>query len=146
MKSTSLFFASLFFFCVSAFASPSSEGSQTIEKWVHAINTGDVEGVINAFAPDAIFVGTTTKTLITRPEGIKSYFDRVFNTMSPVTVTIKEKSLTEVTDTVVVFTGLDSWKVTLNGETREAAGRLTVVMTKRNNQWQIVNFHRSAAP
>ena len=146
MKRAYLFFASLFFFGASSIASPSADGYRTIENLVQSINAGDSEGVIKSFAPDATFLGTTTKILITRPEGIKSYFDRVFSTLRPLTVTIREKSLTEVTDNVVIFSGIDSWTVTLNGEVREAAGRLTVVVAKRNNQWQIVNFHRSSLP
>ena len=54
--------------------------------WVAAVNRQDIDGIVNSFATNPSFFGTTTKTLISDAEGIRQYFANVFQAYAPVKV------------------------------------------------------------
>jgi hypothetical protein len=114
--------------------------------WVAAVNRQDLDGIVNNFASDAGFFGTSTKTLITDADGIRNYFAKVFQAYAPVMVELGQVTVTELSADSAVITGFDRWKVTLNGAPVEAVGRINLAVAVRNGQWRIVSFHRSSMP
>ena len=54
--------------------------------WVAAVNRQDLDSIVNNFASDAGFFGTSTKTLITDADGVRNYFAKVFQAYAPVMV------------------------------------------------------------
>jgi ketosteroid isomerase-like protein len=56
---------------VSSVANAGKEDAlQVVEKWSKAFNASDVDGITNLYAPDALFLGTGSKTVVTKTEGI----------------------------------------------------------------------------
>ena len=51
-----------------------------------------------------------------------------------------------LSDTAVVIAGLDTMTGVRDGQTLRNGGRVTFVVAKRDSDWQIVHFHRSAMP
>jgi uncharacterized protein (TIGR02246 family) len=136
-------FASL---CSAAVAGSKEEALQVVEKWTKAFTESDVDGIVKLYAPDALFLGTGSKTLVTKPEEIRKYFEAALLSNRPRGATVGDHSVMVLADTAVVITGMDTVTGTRDGKTFSANGRVTFVVAKRDSGWQIVHFHRSAMP
>jgi uncharacterized protein (TIGR02246 family) len=117
-----------------------------LHAWVDAVNRHDLEAIVAIFAPDASFFGTSTQTLVNSSEGIRQYFDVVLKSYTPLKVALGLVTVSELSPDSAVITGYDKWQVTLNGESVEGIGRLSVVVALRDDHWRIISFHRSAMP
>ena len=133
-------------FPFNAFAGPKEEALQIVEKWTRAFTESDVDGIVKLYAPDALFFGTGSKTLVTKPEEIRKYFEQALLSNRPRGATVGDHSVMIVSDTAVVVTGLDTVTGVRDGNPFSANGRVTFVVAKRGSGWQIVHFHRSAMP
>jgi uncharacterized protein (TIGR02246 family) len=136
-------FASL---CSTAIAGPKEDALQVVEKWAKAFGESDVDAIVKLYAPDALFLGTGSKTLVVAPEGIRKYFEQALLTNRPRGARLDSSSVMEVSDTAVVVTGMDTVTGVRDGTPTTAAGRVSFVIAKRGSHWQIVHFHRSATP
>ena len=132
--------------CSAAIAGPKEEALQVVEKWTKAFTDSDVDGIVKLYAPDALFLGTGSKTVVTKPEEIRQYFERALLSNRPRGAKVGDHSVMVLSDTVVVVTGLDTVTGVREGTPVSANGRVTFVVAKRGSDWQIVHFHRSAMP
>jgi uncharacterized protein (TIGR02246 family) len=121
-------------------------GEQLFAHWVAAVNRCDVNAVMQLFAADAIFYGTSTKTLITSRDGIKQYFEQAFAQLQPLSMSIDDKKMLSVSDDVMLLACSDKWSVTLDGQQQVMFGRLVLTAAIKQGQWKIVSFHRSVMP
>ena len=117
-----------------------------LNKWISAINAYDLQGVTSLYAADALFFGTSSQILLTKPEEIEKYFEQAFTNLSPFIASIGEYAVTQIAESVVAISGYDHWSVTQSGKTVIANGRLSFVIKKIGDEWKIINFHRSAMP
>jgi hypothetical protein len=62
---------------MSAIAGPKEEAFQVIEQFKKAFDSADVPGVVNLFAPDAVFLGTVSPKLATKITEIDTYFQGI---------------------------------------------------------------------
>lgn len=129
-----------------ALADSSSGALGAAQAWIDAINRKDLDGIVATFADDARFFGTSTKTLVDSPDGIRQYFAAVYAKFAPLSVQLGEVSVSELSPDSAVITGYDRWQVTLDGKPAEGVGRLSMAVARRDGQWRIVSFHRSAMP
>jgi uncharacterized protein (TIGR02246 family) len=136
-------FASL---CSTAISGPKEDAFQVVEKWAKAFTDSDVDAIVKLHAPDALFMGTGSKTVVVKPEEIRAYFEQALLTNRPRGATLDTYSTTVLSDTAVVVTGLDTVTGVRDGKPTSANGRVTFVIAKRGPDWQIVHFHRSAMP
>lgn len=132
-------------------SSPAMAESKTaalgaVQAWIDAVNRNDLDGIVAAFASDASFFGTTTKTIVTSPDGIRKYFEEVYAKYAPLSVALGQVTVSELSPGSAVVTGYDQWKVTFNGKPADGVGRLNIAVAVRDGQWRIVSFHRSAMP
>jgi uncharacterized protein (TIGR02246 family) len=129
-----------------AMAGPKDDALQVVEKWAKAFTESDVDGIVKLYAPDALFLGTGSKTVVVTPEGIRKYFEQALLNDRPRGARLDSNSAMVISDTAVVVTGLDTVTGVRNGNPISANGRVTFVLGKRGPDWQIVHFHRSAMP
>jgi uncharacterized protein (TIGR02246 family) len=129
-----------------SFAGPKDDALQVLDKWTKAFTDSDVDGIVSLYAPDALFVGTGSKAVVTQPEGIRKYFEAALLTNKPRGATLNSYEAMVLSDTAVVVTGLDTVTFVKDGTPMSASGRTTFVVAKRGADWQIVHFHRSAMP
>jgi uncharacterized protein (TIGR02246 family) len=132
--------------CSAAIAGPKEDALQVLEKWTKAFADSDVDSIVKLYAPDALFLGTGSKTVVTKPEEIRKYFEQALLSNRPRGAKVDESSVMVLSDTVVVVTGLDTVTGVRDGTPFSANGRVTFVVSKRGADWQIVHFHRSAMP
>ena len=117
-----------------------------LHAWIDAVNRHDLEAIAAIFAPDASFFGTSTQTLVSSSDGIRQYFDVVLKNYAPLRAALGSVIVSELSPDSAVITGYDNWQVTLNGESVEGIGRLSVAVALRDKHWRIISFHRSAMP
>jgi len=132
--------------CSTAIAGPKEDALQVVEKWAKAFTDSDVDGIVKLYAPDALFLGTGSKTVVVKPEEIRKYFEQALLSNRPRGARLDSHSAMVVSDTAVVVTGLDTVTGVRDGTPTSANGRVTFVVGKRGPDWQIVHFHRSAMP
>jgi uncharacterized protein (TIGR02246 family) len=111
-----------------------------------AFAASDVDGIVKLYAPDALFVGTSSKAVVVKPEGIRSYFENGLLTNKPHGATLNDYAAMVLSDTAVVITGLDTVTGVRDGQPFSVNGRVTFVVAKRGPEWEIVHFHWSAMP
>jgi uncharacterized protein (TIGR02246 family) len=131
--------------CSTALAGPQEEALQVAEKWAKTFTESDVDGIVKLYAPDALFFGTSSKALATKPEEIRKYFERALSRGGRVERKL-DPSVVVLSDTVVVVTGLETVTGVRGEKPFSATGRVTYVVAKRGSAWQIAHFHRSAMP
>src|SRR5437867_12118456 len=101
--------------CSTAIAGPKEEALQILEKWTKAFTDSDVDGIVKLYAPDALFLGTGSKTLVTRPEDIRKYFEAALLSNRPRSATVGDHSVMVLSDTAVLITGMDTVTGTRDG-------------------------------
>jgi uncharacterized protein (TIGR02246 family) len=129
-----------------ALADPKAEVLQFVQKWAKAFNESDVEGIVALYAPDVLFMGTGSKTLVTQTADIRKYFENALLNNRPRGATLKDHAVMALSETAFIVTGLDAVTGVRDGKTYSNAGRVTFVIAKRGADWKIVHFHRSAMP
>jgi uncharacterized protein (TIGR02246 family) len=131
---------------VSANAGPKEEALAVVESWGKLFIASDVDGVVKLYAPDATFLGTSSKATVVKTEGIRSYFENALLNTKWQSAPLKDVAVTALSDTNVVITALDELAGVRNGQSVGGKGRVTFVVAKRGDDWKIVHFHRSAMP
>ncbi|MBR1199624.1 SgcJ/EcaC family oxidoreductase [Bradyrhizobium sp. AUGA SZCCT0240] len=129
-----------------ATADAKTDALQIIDRWAKAFTASDVDAIVKLYAPDALFMGTGSKAVVTKPEGIRTYFEAALLNNRPRGATLNSYESMVLSDNAVLVTGLDTTTRVKDGTPISASGRVTFVVAKRGADWQIVHFHRSAMP
>lgn len=132
--------------CAGPSSSAEHDARQVIQRWATAFHESDVDTIVGLYAPDALFFGTGSKTLVTAPAEIRSYFEAALQRNKPRGAELLEHTVRVVSDESVIVTGLDRISGTKEGVVEYSHGRVTFVLQKRAGAWQIVHFHRSLVP
>ena len=122
------------------------EALDVVEQWSAAFTQSDTETVMSLFAPDAVFIGTTSKSVVTGTVGIRHYFESSLVGAKRYDSVLTDTLVDAVSEDVAVVTALNKITITDNNQTELAPGRLSIVLSKRTGAWTIVHFHRSAIP
>jgi uncharacterized protein (TIGR02246 family) len=129
-----------------AIAGPEDEAMQVVQKWAAAFNASDVDAIVALYAPDAMFLGTGSRTVVRTTAEIRDYFERALLTDRPRGAVLESHSIMATSDGTAVITGLDMTTAVRDGKTITSPGRVTFVIAKRGAEWKIVHFHRSSVP
>jgi uncharacterized protein (TIGR02246 family) len=129
-----------------AAADSKADALQIVDRWAKAFTASDVDAIVKLYAPDALFLGTGSKAVVTKPEGIRTYFEAGLLVNRPRGASLNSFETMVLSDDAVLVTGLDTVTGVKDGVPISASGRVTFVVAKRGADWQIVHFHRSAMP
>jgi uncharacterized protein (TIGR02246 family) len=129
-----------------AVAGPREDALQVLEKWAKAFTDSDVDAIVKLHAPDALFMGTASKSVVTQTPGIRAYFENALLNNRPRSAKLTDSKVVVLSDSAVAVSGLDLLTGVRDGSTFSATGRVTFVIAKRGADWQIVQFHRSPVP
>ena len=138
--------ALLFFLSSPSIAGPKEEALQVLEKWAKAFTASDVDAIVKLHAPDALFMGTASKSVVTQTSGVRTYFENALLNNRPRSAKLTDFTALELSDSVVAVSGQDLLSGVRDGSTFSTTGRVTFVIAKRGGEWQIVQFHRSPVP
>jgi uncharacterized protein (TIGR02246 family) len=130
----------------SAVAGPKEDALAVLDKWTAAFAASDVDAIVALYAPDALFMGTGSKTVVTDTASIRKYFEDAVLTRRPRAAPMSSSEAMVLSDTAVVVAGLNDSTGVMDGKPFSNPGRVTFVIAKRGPEWKIVHFHRSAMP
>ena len=131
-----------------AIAGPKEDALAAYLKFFELFTTDNHDQLVTLFAPDALFYGTGSVEVVTKPEEVRRYFVAALSGKRGTTkATPFAQTALELSDTVVAISGKWQSERTLDGKMVTAGpSRNTVVMQKRGDQWLIVQFHNSPTP
>ncbi|TRZ94343.1 MAG: DUF4440 domain-containing protein, partial [Rhodocyclaceae bacterium] len=89
-------------FCSAAIAGPKEDAFQVVERWGKAFTEADVETVVGLYSSDAVFMGTGTKTIVTKTEDIRKYFQTALLGNRRFVASVVDSSVVALSDTVIV--------------------------------------------
>jgi hypothetical protein len=129
-----------------ASAGPKEDALQVVDNWMKLFSASDVDGITKLYSPDALFMGTGSKSVVVTTDGIQKYFEPGLNRDKPRGAKLVSYEAMPLSDTAVIVTGLDSLSGVKDGIGFARSGRVTFVVARRGADWKIVHFHRSAMP
>lgn len=115
------------------------------DRWNSALQTGNVNAVIDLYAPNAVLQPTVSNKVRNTPDQIKDYFDH-FLQFKPLGQ-INYREIRQLGSNVAMDSGV--YTFTLNeesGKTRQVQARYTFIYELIDSQWKIINHHSSAMP
>jgi hypothetical protein len=98
-------------------AGPAEDAEAAFSKFFPAFVAHNQAAVAAMFAPDALFYGTASPELVTKPEGVLQYFKAALDRPDITQATPLRLTSMALSDSVVLISGM--WKVdrTLDGKT-----------------------------
>jgi uncharacterized protein (TIGR02246 family) len=129
-----------------AHAGPEEEALGVLQRWTQAFTNSDVDAIVKLYAPDALFFGTGSKTLVTSPADVRTYFEAALLANRPRTAALDQRVVRVLSERAVAVSGMDTVTGVKDGNLLTGKGRVTFVVANRDGTWQIVQFHRSAIP
>ena len=123
-----------------------NDARELAERWSSAFTQADMNALMALFAPDAVFLGTTSKTIVAGTEGIQHYFENSLLGSSRYVSVLTDIHVTALSDDVAIIAALNKITITDNNHSDDLMGRLSIAARKREGLWKIEHFHRSALP
>ena len=123
------------------FAAPGEEANAVIDRWSAAYTSNDPEAIVRLYAPDAILLGTVSPVISVGTEAIRKYFALVKGSGNK--NTIQERHTIVLDDNAVVVTGFYEFTRMKDGQSSPSPSRFTMLVSKRNGEWQIAHHHSS---
>jgi hypothetical protein len=84
-----------------AVADSKADALQVIDRWAKAFSASDVDAIVKLYSPDALFVGTGSKAVVTKPEGVRTYFENALLNNRPRGATLNSYELMALSDEAV---------------------------------------------
>jgi uncharacterized protein (TIGR02246 family) len=120
------------------------EVAAATQAWCNVYNTRDPQRIVAYYAPDAVFWGTSSKTVRASPAEIMEYF-KPAPTRPDARVEIVEQHV-QVYGDVGVITGIYNFSDMQNGKRVPNPSRFSMVFNKRGGTWVLVQHHSSRMP
>lgn len=141
-----LFFA---FAPIPASATPQEEAQAVFEKFLNDFTSANADTVARNFAPEAMFWGTISPTLITTPQGVKQYFATAFEKLPGMKASlVGQVSAVALANNILAIAGV--WRIDRVSEGKPVVSysRNMSTLVKRDGRWVIVAFANApqAAP
>lgn len=114
------------------------------DAWRAAYDSRDLARITGAYAPDAVFWGTTMKTVATTPAAVQEYFKDA-PTRPNARVVFGEQQIRVYGDTAV-NTGTYTFSDNRDGKATTTPARFSMVFNKRGGRWVMVSHHSSRLP
>jgi uncharacterized protein (TIGR02246 family) len=112
--------------------------------WTEAYNSRDPKRITAAYARDAVFWGTSSKTVRPTPDAIWEYFKDA-GKRPDARVEIKEQHI-QVYGDVGINTGIYDFSDVRDGKRIPNPSRFSMVFHKRDGKWVLVQHHSSRLP
>ncbi|PHN27217.1 SgcJ/EcaC family oxidoreductase [Pseudomonas sp. ICMP 460] len=115
------------------------------DRWNRALQSGNVDTVVDLYAPNAVLQPTVSNQVRTTREQIENYFEH-FLTLKPVGQ-INYREIRRLGSNVAMDSGVYTFTLTEpNGQTRQVQARYSFIYELVAGEWKILNHHSSAMP
>ncbi len=117
---------------------------QATLNWQVAYDSRQLNQIISLYDTSATFLGTTANTIASTPSEIKAYFTKSVKRKSS-RVMVDEQHI-RVYDNFATSTGIYTFIIKINGQTKHYPARFSFVYKKKGTQWMIIQHHSSQMP
>ncbi|MDP2032086.1 MAG: DUF4440 domain-containing protein [Polaromonas sp.] len=121
------------------------EVASATQRWIQAFNAGDAASICALYHPEAVLWGTTARSLITTPQGLRAYFEGHCVAESPPAIRLGAQQI-RVYAGMAINTGSYTLHTGPEGEQRAFPARFSFTYCKRGSDWLIVDHHSSFLP
>ena len=116
-----------------------------LQAWVEAFNSRDPKRIVARYAPNAVFWGTTAKTIATTPAQVWDYFKD--SAQRPAIRVSIDSTVERVIGNVAIVSGAYTFADVKDGaSTNPRAARYTLVFQRVGDGWLIIDHHSSRVP
>ncbi len=115
-----------------------------VAAWVAAYDSRDPARISAQYAPDAVFWGTSSKTIRANPAAIAEYFTDAAK-RPDARASIGEQHIRVYGD-VAIATGYNTFSDVRDGKRTPNPARFSMVFHKRDGKWILVDHHSSRIP
>jgi len=127
-----------------AFADTRADVEAATAQWIDAFNRKSTADIVKLYAPDAVFLGTSSPVICDTPALVEEYF-RSLATLGDATNAVGEHRV-QIFGDVAISSGYYTLTRTQDGKTTRSPARFSFVYQKRGGKWLIVSHHSSAFP
>lgn len=127
-----------------AFADTRADVEAATAQWIDAFNRKSTADIVKLYAPDAVFLGTSSPVIRDTPALVEEYF-RSLATLGDATNAVGEHRV-QIFGDVAINSGYYTLTRTQDGKTTQSPARFSFVYQKRGGKWLIVSHHSSAFP
>lgn len=124
--------------------SAKEEVAATTAAWVAALNSREPARITALYDAEAVFWGTTAKTIRATPATVAEYF-KTAPQRPTVRCTLGEQHI-RIFGELAINSGYYSFSEVRDGKTTTTPARFTFVFRKRGGKWMIVDHHSSRMP
>ena len=134
------FFSSVFATCTKA------EVEKADNRWANAIDSNNVNKVVDLYAKTAVLVSTVQTPPIVTRQGRVAYFNKFFHTYKNVRVTYTDNKYIQVFNGGAVSSGLYTFSGIKHGKKTDVKARYTFVYRATPNGCELITHHSSEWP
>ena len=127
-----------------AFADTRGDVEAATAQWIDAFNRKSATDIVKLYAPDAVFLGTSSPVIRDTPTLVAEYF-KSLATLGDATNAVGEHRVQLFGD-IAINSGYYTLTRTQDGRTTQSPARFSFVYQKRGGKWLIVSHHSSALP
>jgi len=121
------------------------QAEDVFQRFLSAFTNSDVDGIVNLFSEDAIFLGTGSTELVEDTAGIRLYFSGLSKRPpGQASARAQNFSIMELSSDSVLISGM--WEVVPQGQNTGTSLRISMALSLQDGVWKIVQFHNSAMP
>ena len=113
-------------------------------QWIDAFNRKSATDIVKLYAPDAVFLGTSSPVIRDSPALVAEYF-KSLATLGDASNAVGEHRV-QVYGDIAINSGYYTLTRTQDGKTTQSPARFSFVYQKRGGKWLIVSHHSSAFP
>lgn len=115
------------------------------QRWIQFFNAGEAASVCALYHPEAVLWGTTARSLISTPQGLRAYFEGHCAAASPPTIRLDAQCIRVYAGTAI-NTGSYTLHALVEGRQRALPARFSFTYCKVGSDWLIVDHHSSFVP
>ncbi|MCD6046232.1 MAG: hypothetical protein K0R48_1395 [Gammaproteobacteria bacterium] len=134
------FFSSVFATCTKS----AVEKADT--RWANAIDSNNVNKVVNLYAKKAVLIATVQTTPIVTRLGLEAYFEKFFRTYKNVRVSYKGNKYIQIFNGGAASSGLYTFSGIQKGKATQVKARYTFVYRSTANGCELITHHSSPWP
>lgn len=117
-----------------------------LDQWMNAVNSADVEGLLNLYDPHAVLIPTFSNRVLNTPDKLREYFERL-GSRPELSIALHDKTVItqELKNQLFALGGIYNWRFAVDGELLNFEARFSYVFDlSRPNP--IIHHHSSQIP
>ena len=120
--------------------------NEFLKTWMDRVNNGELEPLLVMYDPDAVLIPTFSNRLLTRPQAVREYFERLFS-REELSLALHEKTLItqNIQADVCSMCGIYCWRFAIDGELLNFEARFSYLLDLARPA-PILHHHSSQIP